>query len=87
VLQDPRKVMKPKEAKNIILFLGDGMSLATVAATRMYMGNENNKLSFEKFELKFHMKWFPLGRVEHSKRDMNLPSPAVSRTWLVRFFF
>lgn len=50
VLQDPRKVMKPKRAKNIILFLGDGMSLATVAATRMYMGNENNKLSFEKFE-------------------------------------
>lgn len=40
---------KPKRAKNIIFFLGDGMSLTTVAATRMYMGNENNSLSFEKF--------------------------------------
>lgn len=74
VLQDPRKTMKPKRAKNIIMFLGDGnetvfftknasnrilivnsniqnqgMSLSTVAATRMYMGDENKKLSFEKF--------------------------------------
>lgn len=31
------------------MFLGDGMSLATVAATRMYLGNENKQLSFEKF--------------------------------------
>lgn len=48
-LKDPRKTMEPKRAKNIIMFLGDGMSLATVAATRMYMGNENKQLSFEKF--------------------------------------
>lgn len=41
--------MEPKRAKNIIIFLGDGMSLATVAATRMYLGNENKQLSFEKF--------------------------------------
>lgn len=49
VLEDPEKEHKPKKAKNIILFLGDGMSLATVAATRMYMGDEKNSLSFEKF--------------------------------------
>lgn len=50
VLEDPEKEVKPKKAKNIILFLGDGMSLATVAATRMYMyGNEKSSLSFEKF--------------------------------------
>lgn len=36
-------------AKNIIMFLGDGMSLATVAATRVYMGGEEKQLSFEKF--------------------------------------
>lgn len=36
-------------AKNIIMFLGDGMSLQTVAATRMYMGGEELSLSFEKF--------------------------------------
>lgn len=49
VLEDPRKEMKLRKAKNIILFMGDGMSLTTVAATRMYLGDENNSLSFEKF--------------------------------------
>ena len=37
------------KAKNIIMFLGDGMSIQTVAATRMYMGGEELSLSFEKF--------------------------------------
>lgn len=36
-------------AKNIIIFIGDGMSLATQMATRAYLGNENIYLSFEKF--------------------------------------
>lgn len=42
-------------AKNIILFLGDGMSVTTLAAARIYMGQlnnqtgENSQLSFEKF--------------------------------------
>lgn len=42
-------------AKNIILFVGDGMSLTTVAAARIYEGQlrkqtgEENLLSFEKF--------------------------------------
>jgi len=37
------------KAKNIILFLGDGMNFATVAATRMYVESEQTELSFEKF--------------------------------------
>lgn len=37
------------KAKNIIMFLGDGMSIPTLAATRMYLGGEEMKLSFEKF--------------------------------------
>lgn len=36
-------------AKNVIMFLGDGMSLPTVAATRVYIGGEEKELSFEKF--------------------------------------
>ncbi|KAB0792962.1 hypothetical protein PPYR_12582 [Photinus pyralis] len=42
-------------AKNVILFLGDGMSITTLAASRMHMGQRNNEngeqsqLSFEKF--------------------------------------
>lgn len=39
----------PKKAKNIIMFLGDGMSLTTVAATRVFIGGESKSLSFEKF--------------------------------------
>lgn len=38
-----------KRAKNVIMFLGDGMSHQTVAAARMAMGNENIKLVFEDF--------------------------------------
>lgn len=42
-------------AKNVILFMGDGMSLATVAAARVYLGQQHgyrgdeSSLSFEKF--------------------------------------
>ncbi|XP_066139870.1 membrane-bound alkaline phosphatase-like [Euwallacea fornicatus] len=36
-------------AKNVILFLGDGMSIPTVAATRVYLGGEEKSLSFEEF--------------------------------------
>uniref|UniRef100_A0A182N3F7 Alkaline phosphatase n=1 Tax=Anopheles dirus TaxID=7168 RepID=A0A182N3F7_9DIPT len=38
-----------RRAKNVVFFIGDGMSLPTVAATRMYLGNENMSLSFEQF--------------------------------------
>lgn len=41
--------LNTNRAKNIIMFLGDGMSLQTVAATRMYLGGEEEQLSFEKF--------------------------------------
>lgn len=36
-------------AKNIILFIGDGMSLTTQAAARVYKGGEEKSLSFEEF--------------------------------------
>jgi len=44
-----------RKAKNVILFLGDGMSLSTVAAARIHKGQlkgntgEEDALSFEKF--------------------------------------
>lgn len=37
-----------KRARNIIIVIGDGLSLATQMATRAYLGNENVQLSFEK---------------------------------------
>ena len=41
--------LNTNKAKNVIMFIGDGMSLTTLAATRMYMGSEQTQLSFEKF--------------------------------------
>lgn len=45
----------PNQAKNVIFFVGDGMSLATITASRIYQGQQNgedgeeNLLSFEHF--------------------------------------
>ena len=38
-----------KKAKNIILFLGDGMSVHTITATRSFLGDASRQLAFEKF--------------------------------------
>lgn len=49
------KPVNKKRARNIIVFLGDGMSLATINAARIYQGQlqghtgEENRLSFETF--------------------------------------
>lgn len=37
------------KAKNVIMFLGDGMGIQTVTAARMLLGDENESLAFEKF--------------------------------------
>lgn len=45
---------RPKHAKNVILFIGDGMGISTITASRIYDGQtkgghgEENSLSFEK---------------------------------------
>ncbi|KAM8710428.1 hypothetical protein ACLKA7_017101 [Drosophila subpalustris] len=49
ILEKLEYVRNEKKAKNIILFLGDGMGLATLAAARNYIGGEEQKLSFEQF--------------------------------------
>lgn len=36
-------------AKNLVIFIGDGMGLSTVMATRSYMNDVKTELSFEKF--------------------------------------
>lgn len=43
------KKLNENRAKNVILFLGDGMSVHTVTATRAFMGDSNMQVSFEKF--------------------------------------
>lgn len=46
----------PQRAKNVILFIGDGMGISTITAARIYEGQkrgetgEENRLSFEKFD-------------------------------------
>lgn len=36
-------------AKNLVIFIGDGMGISTQMAARAYKGNERSELSFEKF--------------------------------------
>ncbi|EDV96437.1 GH16243 [Drosophila grimshawi] len=43
------KKLNENRAKNVILFLGDGMSVHTIAATRAFMGDSNKQVFFEKF--------------------------------------
>ncbi|QUL37088.1 alkaline phosphatase [Erythrobacter sp. JK5] len=51
-----RTAPAPQRAKNVILFIGDGMGISTITAARIYEGQkrgetgEENQLSFEKFE-------------------------------------
>lgn len=42
-----KKDKNVKVAKNIILFLGDGLSIPTTTATRSYLGDPNMSLSYE----------------------------------------
>lgn len=44
-----RKKLNVNTAKNIIFFLGDGMSVPTISAVRAYLGGEEKKFSFEDF--------------------------------------
>ena len=56
VEQPASEAPTPKKAKNVILFIGDGMGISTITAARIYAGQkhgetgEENLLSFEKFE-------------------------------------
>lgn len=43
------KPMNKNVAKNLIILVADGMSIATQTAARMYLGGEEKVLSFEKF--------------------------------------
>lgn len=49
VEQQSKKEINRNVARNVILYLGDGMSAPTLSAARMYMGGEEKSLSFEKF--------------------------------------
>lgn len=52
-----------KRAKNVILFLGDGMSIATVTASRIYSGQKQGEAG-EDSELSFdYFPWTGLSRV------------------------
>lgn len=47
--QKVEQKLNTNKAKNLVIFIGDGMGLATLMATRSYIGDVQNELSFEKF--------------------------------------
>lgn len=54
-IAEKQSITTPKTAKNIILFVGDGMGVSTLTASRIYQGQlagkpgEEGRLSFEEF--------------------------------------
>lgn len=48
--QKVRQKLNENRAKNLVIFIGDGMGLATLMATRSYMSDVKQELSFEKFQ-------------------------------------
>ncbi|XP_055710076.1 alkaline phosphatase-like [Phlebotomus papatasi] len=48
-LQLRKNHLNKNMARNVIFFIGDGMSIATVTASRVYNGGEEQQLSFDKF--------------------------------------
>ncbi|XP_005176706.3 membrane-bound alkaline phosphatase [Musca domestica] len=49
IRQQQKQQQNTKVAKNVIMFLGDGMGLTTLVAARNYIEGEHTKLSFEEF--------------------------------------
>jgi len=77
-------------AKNVIFFLGDGMSVPTVTAGRIFDGQlrgvvgERNRLEFEKFNYvglsKVRMLYLEVNEVIYlNKLLINLLSPLITR--------
>jgi alkaline phosphatase len=70
-----------RRAKNVILFLGDGMGVATVTAARILDGQkkgmlgEENELSFEKFPYLAHSKTY--------QANQQVPDSAPTMTSIV----
>ncbi|XP_045526161.1 alkaline phosphatase-like [Pieris brassicae] len=62
-------------AKNVILFIGDGMGAQTVTAARIHKGGEGHRLSFEKFP---HM-----GVLKTYSADKMVPDSASTATALL----
>lgn len=71
-------VNTPGAAKNIILFLGDGMGPSTVTAARIYAGQQQG-LSGEEYALSFeHFPW--VGLVKTYNTDAQVPDSAGTMT-------
>ena len=56
-LRGEKDVSKLKRPKNVLLFIGDGMSLTTITAARIYQGQQKQQRSGE--ELLLSWEEFP----------------------------
>ena len=59
ITRSKEMIERKNKAKNVILFLGDGMGISTLTAARIFEGQnrgesgEENRLSFEEFPFSF----------------------------------
>ncbi|NP_001161499.1 alkaline phosphatase precursor [Saccoglossus kowalevskii] len=74
-----RLKIKNKVAKKVVLFLGDGNSISTITATRIYKGQLQQGASGEEYEL-FYERFPNVGLAKTYCADRQVPDSAASGT-------
>lgn len=72
VKQQAQRELNEKIARNIVFFLGDGMSIPTISAARNLLGGEEKILSFESFPY--------VGMTKNYCVNMQVPDSACTST-------
>ncbi|MEW4449300.1 alkaline phosphatase [Qipengyuania sp. JC766] len=71
---------QPKRAKNVIMFIGDGMGISTITAMRIYAGQKQGGTG-EEYELPFD-RWDHVALVKTYNTDAQVPDSAGTATAL-----
>ncbi|KAJ8914775.1 hypothetical protein NQ315_013278 [Exocentrus adspersus] len=80
-IQDEENARKIKQAKNIIILIGDGMGISTITSARIYKGQQEFGTSGEEHELVFD-KFPNSALVKTYNVDMQVPDSAGTATAL-----
>ncbi|KAJ8933031.1 hypothetical protein NQ314_014271 [Rhamnusium bicolor] len=81
VLQSEEESQRYKIAKNVIIFVGDGMGISTITAARIYKGQQKFGTSGEEYDLTFD-KFPNSALVKTYNVDMQVPDSAGTATAL-----
>lgn len=80
-IQYEKEIREIKKAKNVIIFVGDGMGISTITAARIYKGQQEFGISGEEHEFVFE-KFPNTALVKTYNVDMQVPDSAGTATAL-----